>query len=139
LSVIADVSILTCASVRAGGPLLYVPFVIFNCFILLNMIIAVIVEGYQVQQSQRARHVSLWHQMRYGLARSVPSFRRYIPREDQWRYKGPDNVKIKGWLEDIFDDEEALDREVSEDEMVEMLLEKNVRLEDVQFIFKRYS
>ena len=126
-------------SVCAGGPLLYVPFVIFHCFILLNMIIAVIVEGYQVQQSQRARHVSLWHQMQYGLARSVPSFRRYIPREDQWRYKGPDNVKVKGWLEDIFDDEEALDREVSEDEMVEMLLEKNVRLEDVQFIFKRYS
>lgn len=103
------------------------------------MIIAVIVEGYQVQQSQRARQVSLFHQMQYGLARSVPAFRRYIPREEQWRYKGPDNVKIKTWLEDIFEDEEALDREVSEDEMVEMLLEKNVRLEDVQFIFKRYS
>lgn len=36
-------------------------------------------------------------------------------------------------------DESVMERELLEEELCELLLDKNVRLEDVQFIFKRFA
>jgi hypothetical protein len=52
-----------------GAPLLYVPFTIFFAFVVLQMVVALIIEAYQVHQAHRVRLVGLWHQV--GGASSV--------------------------------------------------------------------
>lgn len=42
-------------------------------------------------------------------------------------------------MQDVEKDEEGLDDEVTEEELYERLLDKNVRMDDVRFIFKRYG
>ena len=62
----------------------------------------------QVQQAHRAKHVGLAHQIKMGLARHLPAFRRYVGREEQWRYKGPDAGKLREWLA-VSREQEGLD------------------------------
>jgi len=122
-----------------GAPVFYVPFTIFYCFIILHMVVALIIESYQVHQAHRVRLVGLWHQVLFGLARNYRFMRRYVGPENQWRFDGPDSEKIRSWLRtwdwDSLDGEE----EHTELELFERLREENVTHDDVAFLFKRYG
>mmetsp|Transcript_67679 Transcript_67679/g.141089 ORF Transcript_67679/g.141089 Transcript_67679/m.141089 type:complete len:691 (+) Transcript_67679:122-2194(+) len=125
-----------------GAPIFYLPFVLFYSLILLQLVVAIIVEAYQVQQAHRTRRVGLAHQVAYGLMRWIPSLRRYA--EDQFRYTNPAaTYQIREWLHEWYEKElqgkpDAQD-EYDQAELREKLRDKNVKDEDISFIFQRYG
>mmetsp|Transcript_67584 Transcript_67584/g.180646 ORF Transcript_67584/g.180646 Transcript_67584/m.180646 type:complete len:191 (+) Transcript_67584:1895-2467(+) len=90
--------------------------------ILLNLVVAVIVEAYQVQQSQRTRPVDGWRQLRDGIFRRLKPMRKYQkgPKGEsrfvgegaaaaddgapsKHYYDEADNETLYGWLRDMMD------------------------------------
>lgn len=124
-----------------GAPLLYIPFVVFFAFVVLQMVVALIIEAYQVHQAHRVRLVSLWHQLLFGLARSYRMMRQFVGAENVWRYEGnpPDTQTIRQWLRSWDWDQVEGEEEHTELELFDRLREENVTHDDVAFIFKRYS
>eukprot|EP00960_Hanusia_phi_P026785 746463-Hanusia_phi.AAC.9 len=119
-----------------GAPILYIPFVVFYVFIVLQLVVGIIMESYQVYLANRSRHVSLAHQILYGFARAFNFFRSFVDPEETYRYDGPDGAQLREWLETT---EFTQETEVTQQELYELLRPHNVTREDVAFIFKRYS
>ncbi|EKX37803.1 hypothetical protein GUITHDRAFT_116110 [Guillardia theta CCMP2712] len=119
-----------------GAPILYIPFVVFYVFIVLQLVVGIIMESYQVYMANRTRHVDIVHQILYGFARALSFFRSFVDPEETYRYDGPDAGQLREWLETTDFTEET---EVTQQQLYELLRPHNVTREDVAFIFKRYS
>mmetsp|Transcript_53082 Transcript_53082/g.110716 ORF Transcript_53082/g.110716 Transcript_53082/m.110716 type:complete len:745 (-) Transcript_53082:132-2366(-) len=93
-----------------GAGIFYVPFVCLYSMIIVHLVVALIVEAYQVQQSQRSRPVSGWRQFKDGLFRRFKPLRKYqYGPKGAKRYNpggGADGVGAKGYYEEP--DNEAL-------------------------------
>jgi len=122
-----------------GAFILYLPFVVVYGLIVTQLVVAVIVEAYQVHLANRTKLVGMVHQFRFGLARMLPAFRRQAGPDEQYRYDGPDVKTVREWLRD-WDWQNCHDElEMTEAELTEKLATKNVRPEDITFLFRRYA
>ena len=122
-----------------GAPILYVPVTMFYAFVILNMVVVLLIESFQVYQANRARLVGFSHQMLFGLARNYRFMRRYVGASEQWRFEGPDSEQIRTWLRSWDWHTVEGDEEHTEVELFDRLQEENVTHDDVAFIFKRYA
>ena len=127
------------ATSPVGAPIFYLPLTMFFAFIVLHMVVALIIESYQVYQSQRVQLVSLWHQFTFGLARHYRFARRWVGADHQWRFDGPDSEQIRSWLRSWDWGTVEGEEEHTEIELYDRLREENVTHDDVAFIFKRYA